>query len=91
MKSVAARGIASSNRASYGGAGLCSLEAGVGVRHRETEQGGERRTEPEEDSSRLGVEVRRPGCEEEEDDEGCGVFDLTSGNRNRKFKKVFLK
>lgn len=78
MKSVAARGRASSNRGSYKGAGLCSVWAGPnwmeppvsvkrlgGVKQREMEQGGGRRTGPDESSSRPGVEVRSTGWEEE--------------------------
>lgn len=76
MKSVAARGRASSNRDSYGGAGLLSEWAGppssdrwegerAGVGQREKEEAGGGR--PEEEPSRLGVEVRR--CREEEEEE----------------------
>lgn len=71
MKSTAARGRASSNKASYGGAGLWA-EGGGGVK-----QGGERRAVPGEASSRTGVEVRRTGQEEEE--EGC--WDATSADK----------
>lgn len=79
MKSVAARGRASSNKASYGGAGLwAEPPPSVGVKQSEMEQGGGRRAEPGENSSRTGVEVRRTGWEEEEE-EGC--WDVNSGDK----------
>lgn len=79
MKSVAARGRASSNRASYGGAGLwavwaeppSSVDGGGGLKQSEMEQGGGRRAEPDEASLRTGVEVR------------TGCWDVTSGDTQR--------
>lgn len=61
MRSMAARGRASSNRASYGGAGLGVMEGGGELKQSGMEQGTERRADPDEASSRTGVEVRT-GC-----------------------------
>ena len=102
MKSVAARGRASSNRGSYKGAGLCSVWAGPnrmeppvsvkrlgGVKQREMVQGGGRRTGPDEASSRPGVEVRRTeGWEEEveEVEEVGSCCEETSGGTQRNMR-----
>lgn len=71
MKNVVARGRASSNRASYGGAGLCA-----GWEEPPSSVAGVKQSETEEAGARTGVEVRRTGWEE--------VGDMTSADTDRK-------
>ena len=59
-----------------------------GVKQREMEQGGGRRTGPDEASSRHGGEVRRMGWGEEveEVEEEGGCWEATSGGRQRNMR-----